>query len=84
MLFNLLSIPIRLALSALLLCYVAMMVIPIVIVIGFWIFIGIAGGFTVVACELISEAGCPLALLMVIFYPITALFATGYAMYETR
>ena len=66
------------------LCLMAMITAPLLLVVGIWIVIGLVGGFTVVACELIQKAGCPLMALMIIFYPITALIATGYAMYETR
>ena len=83
-LINLLSIPIRIALSALIISFMAMILAPLLIIVGFWLVVGLVGGFTVVACELIQKAGCPLAAFMILFYPITAIVATGYAMYETR
>ena len=61
-----------------------MIMAPLMIIVVFWIAIAVVGGFTVVACELIQRAGCPLMAFMIIFYPITAIIATGYAMYETR
>ena len=57
---------------------------PLMLIFAIWLVIGLVGGFTVVACELAGKAGCPFAAIMLIFYPITALIATGYAMYETR
>ncbi len=46
--------------------------------------IGFAGGFTIVACELIFKSKCPFTFFMVLFYPITGLIASVYAMHETR
>ena len=83
-LINLLSIPIRLSLTAIILGVMAMFMIPIGFVLFFWVAMGFVGGFTIVACELISRTSCPLSFFMILFFPITALISTGYAMYETR
>ena len=84
MLINLLSIPFRLILTALLMVELVLFMVPLSFVFFAWLIIGIVGGFTAVFCELASNAKCPLSFFMFFFYPITALICTVYTMYEVR
>ena len=83
-LWNLLSIPIRLSLTVIILVVMAALLFPLSILFIIWIIIGLVGGFTLIACEFISNAGCPLVFFMILFYPITGLIGTVYALYEMR
>lgn len=49
-----------------------------------WLIAGIAGGFFSFPCTAATECGCPVAILVILFYPIVAVIGIFAVMYETR
>ena len=49
-----------------------------------WIIVGLIVGFLNFPCMVMSDAGCPLAPFVLIFYPISALIGFFYALIEHK
>ena len=79
-LWNVLSIPVRLVLTFLLIGMVfGMMMGFMMMMTVMWIVICVLASLFVVPCELICSAPFPVNVLMILFYPLTMLFSIGVA-----